>query len=443
MKNQSKLFRILSLVVALTLVFSSVFVCAPVQAGAASLSEQKASIEAKIAQKEAQLKKLKEEKAEQAAIAQELQSQLADLTEKVSVIQYQQDDIDKNITSLNNDIASLSKQITETEESLVDMNESIDKTVELFCQRLRANYVSGSSSLLEVFLESGDIASLLNRIEMFKRVTDNDQKLVTKLQEDIETAENLKKELTEKKESSEIKKTELSAKKAELDTSIAEYDEIISEIEKKSDEVDKILYNYNTDIKNVQQEIASKEADQAAILAAIKKAEEESKRPSGGSSSGGSSSGGSSSGGSSSGGSSTGTISKSGWMWPVPTSASYISSGYGYRRDPATGATKLHSGMDIAAPLNSKIVATKSGTVVYVKHGNSGYGNHILLNHGDGTYSLYGHCNSLAVGSGQSVSQGQVIAYVGHSGYATGNHLHFEIRDGAGNKYNPASYVHK
>ncbi|MGN1478747.1 MAG: murein hydrolase activator EnvC family protein [Acutalibacteraceae bacterium] len=437
MKNQSKLFRILSLVVALTLVFSSVFVCATVQAGAASLSEQKASIDAKIAQKEAELQKLKEEKAEQTAIAQELQSQLADLTAKVSVIQYQQDDIDKNITSLNNDIASLSKQITETEESLVEMNESIDKTVELFCQRLRANYVSGSSSLLEVFLESGDIASLLNRIEMFKRVTDNDQKIVTKLQEDIETAENLKKELTEKKESSEIKKTELSAKKAELDTSIAEYDEIISEIEKKSDEVDKILYNYNTDIKNVQQEIASKEADQAAILAAIKKAEEEAKRPTS------PSGGGSSSGGSSSGGSSTGTISKSGWMWPVPTSASYISSGYGYRSDPATGKTKLHSGMDIAAPLNSTIVATKSGTVVYVKYGNSGYGNHILLNHGDGTYSLYGHCNSLAVGSGQSVSQGQVIAYVGHSGYATGNHLHFEIRDGAGNKYNPASYVHK
>lgn len=440
MKSQSKLLRIISLAVSLTLVFTSVFVCAPVQAGAASLSEQKASIEAKIAQKEAELKKLKEGKAEQSAIAAELQSQLADLTKKVSVIQYQQDDIDKNITSLNNDISSLSKQITETEQSLVDMNESIDKTVELFCQRLRANYVSGSSSLLQVFLESGDIASLLNRIEMFKRVTDNDQKLVTKLQNDIETAENLKKELTEKKEASEIKKTELSAKKAELDISIAEYDEIISEIEKKSDEVDKILYNYNTDIKNVQQEIASKEADQAAILAAIKKAEQEAAhKPSGG----GSSSGGSSSGGSSSGGSSSGTISKSGWMWPVPTSASYISSGYGYRRDPATGRTKLHSGMDIAAPLNSKIVASKSGTVVYVKHGNSGYGNHLLLNHGDGTYSLYAHCNSLAVGSGQSVSQGQTIAYVGHSGYATGNHLHFEIRDGAGNKYNPAAYVHK
>ena len=99
--------------------------------------------------------------------------------------------------------------------------------------------------------------------------------------------------------------------------------------------------------------------------------------------------------------------------------------------------------MDIAAPLNSNIVASKSGTVVYVKHGNSGYGNHLLLNHGDGTYSLYAHCNSLAVGSGQSVSQGQTIAYVGHSGYATGNHLHFEIRDGAGNKYNPAAYAHK
>lgn len=438
MKNQSKISRILSVLFALTLAFSSVFFCAPVQANAASLSQQKANIEAKIAQKEEQLKKLREEKAEQTTIAQELQSQLADLTDKVSVIQYQQDDIDKNITSLNKEIESLGNQIKETENNLVEMNESIDKTVELFCQRLRANYVSGSSSLLEVFLESGDIASLLNRIEMFKRVTDNDQKIVSKLQEDIETAENLKKELTQKKEDSEIKKTELSAKKAELDTSIKEYDEIISEIEKKSAEVNKILYNFNTDIKDVQKEIADSEAEQKAIVDAIKKAEaaaknNQSSKPSGGSSSGGSSSGGSAS----------GTISKSGWMWPVPTSSSYISSGFGYRSDPITGASKLHGGLDIAAPLNSKIVASKSGTVVYVKLGHSSYGNHLLINHGDGTYSLYAHCNSVAASSGQSVSQGQVIAYVGHTGRATGNHLHFEVRDGSGNRYNPAAYVHK
>lgn len=432
MKTKNNITRVLAFVFSLVMIFSCISSYANV--GAASLSQQKANIEAKLKQSEKELKKLREEKAAQSAIAKNLEGQLADLTSKVSIIQSEKDNIDSQVSSLTTQIAELTTQITETEAELVAMDEKIDATVELFCQRMRANYMSGSSSIMEIFLQSGDISSLLNRLEMFKRVTDNDQKLVTQLEDEIEEAEKLKKELTKKKEDSETKKTELTAKKVELDASIAEYDDILLEIEGKVSEVKKVLASMNGKIAEAEDEVAAYKDDQAAIEAAIKKAEQEQQKPP--SSSGGSSSSGNH-------GSASGTISSKGWMWPVPTSSAYISSVYGWRNDPISGSRKFHYGIDIAAPKNSKIIAPLDGTVVYTKHQSTGYGIHLLVNHHNGYYTLYGHCNSLAVSSGQSVKQGQVIAYVGTTGYSTGYHVHFEVRDADGNKLNPSNFVRK
>lgn len=430
MKKTIDTTRIFSFIFAVIMAFSCVSAYAPVKAEAASLAQQKQNIENKIKQSEKELAKLRSEKASEAAIAKKLEAQLADLTSKVSVIQYQKDGIDTQVNNLNSQIATLTTQIAETEDELVEMNESIDKTVELFCQRMRANYMSGSSSFFEIFLQTGDISSLLNRLEMFKRVTDNDQKLVTQLEGEIATAEELKTQLSEKKESSEIKKTELTAKKVELDASIAEYDDILIEIETKVAEHKTVLAKMNGKIAEAEDEVAAYKDDQAAIEAAIKKAEQQQQQKPNGGSSGNH-------------GSATGNISSSGWMWPVPTSSAYISSVYGWRNDPISGQRKFHYGIDIAAPGGSKIIAPKDGTVVYTKHQTSGYGIHLLVNHNNGYYTLYGHCQSLAVSAGQSVKQGQVIAYVGRTGYATGNHLHFEVRDGNGNKLNPSNFVRK
>ncbi len=431
MKMTNKLARVLSVVFAVVFAFSSVSLVAPVKVQAASLAQQKADIDAKIKASEKKIAQLKADKAAQAKVAAEYESQLASLTSKVTVIQNQKDSIDSQVATLNKTISSLTTQIEETEVELEEKTEDISETVDVFCDRLRANYMSGSSSFFEIFLQSGDISSFLNRLEMFKRVTDNDQKIVSQLEKDIKAAEELKVNLTKKREDSEIKKTELSAKKVELDDSIAEFDDVLVEIEEKVHTVKSILAKINGKINAAEDEAAAYKDDQADIIAAIKKAE--STTPS----TGGSSSG------SSGGGYASGTISSKGWMWPVPTSSSYISSVYGYRRDPATGSTKFHYGIDIAAPGGSKIIAPIGGTVVYTKHNSGGYGLHLLLSHGNGYYTLYAHCSRLAVSSGQSVKQGQVIAYVGRTGYSTGNHLHFEVRDSSGNKLNPQNFVRK
>lgn len=140
---------------------------------------------------------------------------------------------------------------------------------------------------------------------------------------------------------------------------------------------------------------------------------------------------------------SSSTPSSKSWVWPLPYSNTYISSNFGYRSDPFTGATKYHSGTDITmeGAYGKNIVASRAGRVSYVQTtDNGGYGIYLKIDHGDGYESLYAHCSQLKVSLGQYVSQGQVIALVGQTGAATGPHVHFEIFKN-GDRVNPLDYV--
>src|SRR5690349_11382806 len=122
---------------------------------------------------------------------------------------------------------------------------------------------------------------------------------------------------------------------------------------------------------------------------------------------------------------------------PVPGP---ITSGFGYRTDPVTGATAYHAGLDIGAPCGTPIKAAGTGVILSAGFNSGGYGNMTLINHGNGLTTLYGHQSSIIVSAGQSVTQGQVIGYVGSTGKSTGCHLHFEVRVG-GNPVDPRSYL--
>lgn len=116
-------------------------------------------------------------------------------------------------------------------------------------------------------------------------------------------------------------------------------------------------------------------------------------------------------------------------QWPLPV-AGTITSPQGYRTDPITGETSYHSGTDIAVPEGTPILAAADGTVTITNALDSwggSYGYHVKLDHGGGLTTLYAHCSSICVTAGQQVKAGQVIAYVGHTGRATGPHLHFEV----------------
>ena len=136
--------------------------------------------------------------------------------------------------------------------------------------------------------------------------------------------------------------------------------------------------------------------------------------------------------GSSGSGVGTGTL-----MWPVNGP---ITSPFGYRIHPILGYRKLHTGIDFGVGYGTPIRAADSGTVIYATW-MSGYGNVIIIDHGRGISTLYAHQSSLAVGNGSRVSRGQVVGYVGSTGFSTGPHLHFEVRVN-GNPVDPMGYLH-
>jgi murein DD-endopeptidase MepM/ murein hydrolase activator NlpD len=117
-----------------------------------------------------------------------------------------------------------------------------------------------------------------------------------------------------------------------------------------------------------------------------------------------------------------------------------ITSPFGYRTDPVTGATAFHAGLDLGSPCGTPIKAAGTGVVVSAGFNPGGYGNMTLINHGAGLSTLYGHQSSIIVSEGQSVTQGQVIGYVGSTGKSTGCHLHFEVRVN-GNPVDPLGYL--
>ncbi len=117
-----------------------------------------------------------------------------------------------------------------------------------------------------------------------------------------------------------------------------------------------------------------------------------------------------------------------------------ITSGFGSRTDPVTGGTAFHAGIDIAASCGTPIHAAATGRVVQATLGSTGYGNMVVINHGNGLGTLYGHQSQLAVSTGQVVATGEVIGYVGSTGKSTGCHLHFEVRAN-GNPVNPLAYL--
>lgn len=131
-----------------------------------------------------------------------------------------------------------------------------------------------------------------------------------------------------------------------------------------------------------------------------------------------------------------GVTSSSGFIWPINAS---VTSEFGYRVHPIFGTRRLHAGIDLGAGSGTKILATKGGTVISAgPYG--GYGNAVVIAHGDGLSSLYAHQSKIAVSAGESVDRGEVIGYVGSTGQSTGPHLHFEIRE-SGEPVNPRRYL--
>ena len=448
--------RAIAALLCLVLLFTAVF-SAPQLASAATkaeLEDRIDEIDQEIAENKTKLKELKDKQEKQQEYLDALQKQIDANQAKADALGEQIDGIDQEIAVLNKQIRKLRDEMNTLQKEIDKLNTKIDETQEEIdaskgelSTKLRNSYVNGNESNLKILMGSGSLASFLTHLEMMKRMSENDKKTIDHFKSIVQKLKEARAELKEKKHALKEKKDAVAAtrsekveKKNELKAKQAEFQRTINNLEKNYRTINNVIAQLDQDsavyknyISKLQNEraAADREIDEiirkAAEEAARKKAEEEARRAA------------------EQGGSSTQTVEPApsgGGSWGYPVGGStYISSGYGNRSASISGWS-FHGGIDIAGGsiYGRPVYASRGGTVIAAVYGNTGYGNYVIIDHGDGYASLYGHCSSLAVSTGQTVSKGQHIANVGSTGNSTGPHLHFEIRKN-GVKVNPANYL--
>ncbi len=385
---------------------------------------------------------LKKQQSQLSSSKASLQSKLSDLKntkqETVSrklILEEQIDVIRQELDVCNNLIAQYDQQIQEKTVELEQAQAEEARYYELFCDRVRGMEKTGKVSYWAVLFQASDFSDLLDRLNIIGDVMSYDNEVMDALAAAREAVANAKADLEEARTGQQQVKAQLETNQAELQSQQAELDKILAQIEAQEDQYAEQLDEMEANAADLSGDIAAAEkqyqAQKKAAAAAQEKAAREKANSSSSSSNGGSSSVGN-----------TGISGAGGYTSPLPGSIrSYtITSKFGFRNCPFHGK-ELHTGVDLSASRGTTIMAAKSGTVLISKYGSS-YGNYVVIAHGDGTKTLYAHMSSRAISAGQSVSQGQVIGYVGSTGSSTGNHLHFEVWTGSSSstRVNPMNY---
>lgn len=332
-----------------------------------------------------------------------LKSDISDQEALKSALQEDIDNVQAQIDIYNDQLTEVESRLADIEVQKAQKQADLESTKQTFMTRLRAMYVSGDNSMLNVLLSANDFGDFLYRDQLLSSVTDHDNAIMEQLKSDISAVEELENQANAEKEEISAIKAEVDAKRQELGDRMKELNSVISDLEGQKSGLEDQLAEYSAAIDEFEAKI---QAEAAAAAAAANNNKNNNSNS-----------------GSNSSGSVISKPNSSGWVWPCP-GFYYISSYVG----PRWGRT--HNGLDIAGSniYGQPIVAARAGTVIDAGWNSGGYGNYVMINHGDGFITIYGHMSSVASYTGQSVSAGQVIGYVGNTGRSTGPHLHFEVR---------------
>lgn len=406
------------------------------------------SAEDSISDLEQQLQQLEQENQKYQKILDDTKSDIAEKEEYKSALVSKVQVLDEKIAVTREKISSLNDDIKEKQDAYDKGLSEVEDQFDALANRLRILYMSGNATDLEIIFGAKDFSDLIDKMELVKSLANSDKELISEIQTKLD-------ELSTKKESLEADKKDLETQQASLKSDQDEFNKLISD----NDEILKNLYASNSEAQNSLESAALQSdeieakisqyyaAQKAAAERAAQASQSSSSSGSSSSSSSSSSSGSSSSGSSSSGSSSVIVPSGSGFAWPTPGFVSLSSEWFEDRE------VYNHGGIDIAGAgiMGTPVVAAADGTVVATNSScthnwgksyscgcGGGYGNYVMISHAGGKMTVYGHLTSLTVSSGQSVSRGQVIGYVGSTGNSTGPHLHYECRLN-GVRYNPMS----
>lgn len=407
------------------------------------------SAEDSISDLEQQLQQLEQENQKYQKILDDTKSDIAEKEEYKSALVSKVQVLDEKIAVTREKISSLNDDIKEKQDAYDKGLSEVEDQFDALANRLRILYMSGNATDLEIIFGAKDFSDLIDKMELVKSLANSDKELISEIQTKLD-------ELSTQKESLEADKKDLETQQSSLKSDQDEFNKLISD----NDEILKNLYASNSKAQNslesaalksdeIESKISEYYAAQKAAAEQAARAAQSSSSSSGGSSgsSSSSSSGSSSSGSSSSGSSSVIVPSGSGFAWPTPGFVSLSSEWFEDRE------VYNHGGIDIAGAgiMGTPVVAAANGTVIATNSScthnwgksyscgcGGGYGNYVMISHAGGKMTVYGHLTSLTVSTGQSVSRGQIIGYVGSTGNSTGPHLHYECRLN-GVRYNPMS----
>ncbi len=396
---QKKLAAVIACVLAL-LMLAPIFSMIVVNARAASESDLRSQIsnlqgsasdlQKKMDDLSNQLDSIKTNKSKALAAKKLLDDQMANIEEEIGNI----DDQIKLYDSL----------ISTEETKLADAREKEAEQYKLFCERVRAMEERGTVSYWAILFDASSFSDLLDRATLISEVMEYDNAVMNMLAATRRTIEETKAELESAQADQKAAKEKQEAAKATLEEKVNEAAQLVQSIETQEDQYADALAQLKAEEDRIDKLIAQrqKELEQEIRDKQIQ------------------------------------FDPGSGYYYPLPSAYTRISSPFGNRIHPITGRASFHGGIDLPAPRNTPIYAVRGG-VVSISDYSSSYGNYVVIQHDNGTSSLYGHMNSRAVQVNSIVKQGQVIGYVGTTGSSTGNHLHLEIRKN-GIRVNPVNY---
>ena len=439
MKNRKRLVSILAGVMAAVMLLTLLMSILPTRASAASSSEIRKQIN-QLKKEKAELKDKIDDVKEQ---YKENENEIADIIGRKNVIDQEIQLLSEQITNMNNQLSAYNLLIADKQDELDNAEGLYDQLNEENKVRVRAMEEEGQVSYWEVLFKANSFSDLLDRLNMVEEIAASDNRRLKQLNEAANAVEVAQTDLQAEKADMEQTKEELDEAQEEMSVKRKEADDLLQELLSKADDLEALEAEFQAMDEEFLKEIATKEREYSAA----KQAEWEAymatyvppttagagtpmDKPSGGDTGGGS-------GGGNTGGGTGGTAVGGGWVRPC--SYTSITSPFGNRVSPTTGASTYHQGVDLDTGTGWPVVAAKAGVVAFSGYG-SAAGNYVKIDHGDGVSSIYMHLNSRSVSAGQIVSAGQQIGTTGATGVATGDHLHFGIAVN-GVYVNPCNYV--
>lgn len=353
------------------------------------------------------------------ALADDLEDQLADLQRQAEEQQAKTNEASAKVENVSERLRQIQEelrvataeyrevkgQLDSVEDKISDNTELLEKTEadlkvknKKLQQRVRDIYINGQISYVDVLFGAKDFADLMTRMDVLKRIIKHDYDLIMKVKEEKTTVENTRAQLEKDKAEAEVLVADAQAKKAKVEDKESEQQVLL----------DQAIYDRDTS-ERMYEEIMAASQEVANMIRRSQM---------------------------SSAGYSGAPAGAGGMIWPI---SGPITSEFGWRTHPIFGTARFHSGLDIGGDYGMPIYAAASGTVIYAGW-ISGYGNAVIIDHGGGVTTLYGHNDSLNVSEGENVAQGQVIAMCGSTGNSTGPHCHFEVREN-GEPVSPYGYL--